>query len=260
MVKQFLAILFIGIASFCIGISLAYVVPREKAPPITITNYTQPSKQFNITEHALRGAVLITIPLKKYINGTMDAVRGTGVHVNNNIFLSAKHVCDSMPKAIEDPGNTVTDYKGITYKIISFELSKDPIDLCIFKVEAPKPSVWPSSLVSVEAIVGEQVYTGGFSGGRAYSFRAGICNSEEMESTYNIGGSKDKNKPEQFFYLYELGISKVRGGASGSGVLNTKGEIIGILTLSDGDTCAAMRAVDIVNFLKHTRLGKEVGY
>jgi hypothetical protein len=222
-------------------------IDLEKAPSLPMT----------LSERALKTAVRMIIPYELgQGNVVTKAVRGSAIHMRNNIFLSARHVCEALKHAKQQP--YVIDYKRNMFPIIRYESSVFPIDVCIFKINAPIPSLWPETQMEQNRVdlVGQIIINGSFSGGEYYSYRVGRIITDEVIDTGSIRGYEDTALTVNIFTA-ELDI---RPGASGSGALNLDGKLVGIVVLSYPPYAGITRLEDVKAFLRKSKIAKEELY
>lgn len=262
MVRTFFTILGLGLISMMVGIGAA-ILTNEKplaTPAASMPQIAQPIN-LSVSEHARKTSVKVSIPTGVNLEGNAIGIRGSAIHLANNVFLSVKHVCDGM-KQPEAKQAFVTDHKGVSFNILSYETSKYPIDLCILKVTGPSPSLWPETKLAPPGcqIVGSQLYIGSYSGGQVYSFRAGPCVADHVT---DVGDIQDQLYGKQGTQLpvYTVQIPIMRG-ASGGGIINSSKELVGIMVLvyTEMPYFDMIRDVEIREFLPKTKLGKELGY
>lgn len=269
MVRTFFMVLGLGIVSMLIGIGSAEILNRRTVSPVVseamITQQTMPQIiqpiNLSVSEHARKTTVRVSIPLGTNSLGKLDGMRGSAIHLANNIFLSVKHVCDGMMNERAEQAY-VTDYKGVSFNIISFQTSKYPIDLCILKVAGPTPALWPETKLAPPGcqVVGSTLYIGSYSGGQTYSFRAGPCVADHVTDVGDIQGAiYGKQGTKLPVYMAQIPIMP---GASGGGVINGSKELVGIMALvyTSAPYFDMIRDVEIRAFLPTTKLGKELGY
>jgi serine protease Do len=152
---------------------------------------------------------------------SQDSGSGTGFFITNNLIITNYHVIDKA-KSIE------VVYKN-DQKIAATVIAKDPAnDLAVLKIKDIETPVSPLILSSTQAKNGDTVYTVGFPMpgvlGSQAKLSEGIINS--------VTGFKDDVR------MYQTSIP-IQPGNSGSPLINSKGQVIGVITASIN----AMRAL-----------------
>jgi S1-C subfamily serine protease len=196
-------------------------------------------------------------PMQKMRGATVmfkdDKGWGTGVHIKNGLFLTARHVCLHF---IE--GETVAlDYLGDEVKVKEVEMSQRyGQDLCAFTIERETEEsiqTYPETpIADVKRFnpIGELVAVPGFGGSPKYSIQSGYIFAFELSE--DVRGLDPT-------YAYIIGM-QIFPGASGSGLFNKAGELVGILIFSNSMTVGgAMTLRDLEVFLGESRLAKEAG-
>lgn len=152
----------------------------------------------------------------------VDYLSATAVFVENNIFLSAAHVCEEF--------NTSTDYlilnngdEAAVKKVIYQPFVKDAInvDICVIVTEKNFSKKLIKNELASSDDLDTDVYIAGYSGGKTYSIRKGILFAKEIIWATDVF----------------LKVNSVRAlifpGASGGGAFNNQGELIGIVVTTN---------------------------
>lgn len=255
--KNFLFVILGGIASFSLGAGMAAYQSNQVKEQITATAAkVVPTARLTVSDLAFKTAVQIAIPVKDYGDGTVGYSTGTASHIGNNVFLSARHVCVMMAQKVKPA--RAKDYKQIVYEVTDYELAEEPVDLCILKVKAPTPSVWPTLRLASEGteVISQPLYIGGFSGGRTYSYRSGYAFVQEFLDMKENTEATNPTSPNNL-NTYGIAVVLLPGG-SGSAVLNAKGEIVGVAVIAGINMPVfwAVRDVEIRKFLAASKIYK----
>ena len=178
---------------------------------------------------------------------------GSGIIINqlekSTVILTVKHVCiNSKDMEKEDPEISIVgivDFKGVRYDSIVAKL--DPLnDLCLIATINKKIDVDVVLLAGKKPRVGMHVYNlaapiGFFNAGMVPIFE-GFYSGDRTKGFY----SKDKIHNTGYSVYTIPGM----GGSSGSAILNSKFELIGIVSLGLTRFNNLMVAVDYVS-VKH---------
>lgn len=193
------------------------------------------------------------LPFMVYLNRVTVRVdtevgRGSAVHLQKNVMMSARHVCELFA---ESPRNTVKEWDGYETEITEWELAKDPeADVCIFKVAGEVRLPEAHLADPHESIILKGVIIPSYAGGVEYSVRAGTVITSEF--AYMSMMSRFK---------INITTAYAAPGASGSGDFNEKGEIIGITSLQiNGMYSGIVRLECLYKLLQESKLGHEIGY
>lgn len=163
-----------------------------------------------------------------------DIGRGSAIYLDKGLALSAAHVCELFPKAKQV---FLVDGHGTKMFIQFYEMPAmnkgNRIDLCIIKF---KPiNKLPVTHLSEETSIptGTPLYNPNYGGGKFYSLHIGHVLG-------SMGGEIGTDCTFLFcedYLTYFFQQTSVPGvpGASGSGVLDTDGKLVGILVLGAGD-------------------------
>ncbi len=142
---------------------------------------------------------------------------GTAINLKPGIALTAAHVCTDFKI---QPAKAL-DYFGQWHAITEMIIDDQPVsDLCIIKYAEPSAFIPNNEIAEANtALIGDIGITGGYSGGHIYTERAGLIKTNELV--------KDENLVTSEVFTFNVNVI---GGASGSGVFNRHGYIIGILS------------------------------
>lgn len=145
-----------------------------------------------------------------------ETARASAVFIRDNMALTAAHVCSGM-----DVGTELIDYIGNSYTVQKYVINPSAsTDLCLIFMNE-KPNL-PGTKIATQrrSSVGTRVYIGGFSGGVFYSYRSGEV---IIQQVIRAGP-----------FPMNIEIIKVEGfpGISGSGALNSSGELVGIIAVN----------------------------
>lgn len=156
-------------------------------------------------------------------------MRGSAIHLKDGIALSAAHVCELFPTM----GNPIArDYKGRAIKIIAFEVALNGSDACILQLESFNDLPEMDLTKKVDAL-GTPIVLPSFAGGEEYSIKSGVLVSDETVPVMEDPVACMLSPTTCKFHKYKVIVSTApaQPGASGSGVLNEDGEVIGITVL-----------------------------
>lgn len=199
------------------------------------------------------GWALLTMPASKEMS-LYDKIRantfhvhmpnggkGSAVYLQKNKALTAGHVCEN-----QDQRKMVLEAhdrkRYVSSKYFMYESIET--DLCLITLEHI-PNLPGTKLDKEPTGLTQFVFIGGFSGGRNYSIRSGTVYSEEVVAVQNE--------------LFALAFTIMRvqfisvfgeGGISGSGVINTDGELVGIANIVGPAGLGMMPLDQIRKFLK----------
>lgn len=163
--------------------------------------------------------------------------RGSAIYLDKGLAMSAAHVCELFPKAKEA---YLVDAHNAKMRIEFYELPKynqnKRVDLCLMKF---KPlNQYPVTELSSEASIatGTSLYNPNYGGGKYYSLQTGQVLSD-MTLDVPTEFCMPPFIPCEKFEVYSVQRTSVPGipGASGSGILDTKGKLVGILVIGAGD-------------------------
>jgi S1-C subfamily serine protease len=116
----------------------------------------------------------------------------------------------------------LVDSKDRTLTVVDYAVSADPgVDACILKIKRldDGPLDYPGTKISASELpMDALVIIGSFSGGGNYSIRSGRFYLEDFA---NIDSQR---------YLVTFINIPIEGGASGSGAVNSSGELVGIVS------------------------------
>ena len=162
------------------------------------------------------------------VTGTMkDSVNiCTAVMISKNTALTADHCIEDITGSI-----AVEHSKKAIVKIIKKDAVRDLALLQVLKVNKPYVKLGP------EPYITERVYT--------------VNSGQGHENTYDEGiiQNIDKDDPDDAQVHIQDSIH-IAQGASGSGLFNAKGELIGINVISMETGSLAVDTLTIRNFLK----------
>lgn len=201
-------------------------------PTTTTQPPPPPPPPVPLTDKAKRASVHVII--KK-------GARGSGVYIGGDLILTAAHVCKSIQKKSV---SIVTTETKITVPIVAYAMDGrwPSVDLCVLKMKAVPAGLVALPIAKTDAQIGEVVVLGSYAGGQFYSFRAGQVLAEEtvmMELPFLVTATD----------LF------VMPGASGGGVLNTNGEIVGVMILSNMQSMGAFEPVSDIRQFINEQLG-----
>jgi hypothetical protein len=143
---------------------------------------------------------------------------GTAFAVDTNRFVSAAHVFE-IEKYATDPSIMLRDQKGEIHQIDKVYRYSAHRDLVVFSLKTT-PKITTPLRVSRKSEVGDVVYTVGNAYGEGISFRDGQIANYTPEPF----------KAEWKYIRYTAAASP---GNSGGPLLNTRGEVLGIVTMKN---------------------------
>jgi S1-C subfamily serine protease len=161
-----------------------------------------------------------------------DVGMGSAIYLDKGLALTAGHVCEMFAKAKKV---AALDYKKNNLRIEFYEMVKKEeiiVDLCLLKVSLID-SLPITSLAQEDSIsIGTPLYNPNYGGGKYYSLTSGMILADAVLEV-PVGECFPPFIPCTKFEAFAVQIASCPGipGASGSGVLNTKGELIGILVI-----------------------------
>lgn len=157
------------------------------------------------------------------------AVEGecTAVYIAPNVALTAAHCIQSQEQAIRAVPYTGGEYSAA---VIDFNTS---LDLAVISIKAP-----PHAYVRLAKHGGER-------GQRVYLMTSG----EYMPGTYAEGMIENIVFDKQFHNAFYLHSAFIFEGASGSGLFNGEGELIGINTIKWGSATESVTLETVQYFL-----------
>lgn len=174
--------------------------------------------------------LLVTATLrvsKNYENGEPGLSTCSGVFVSDDEFLTARHCLrDSRGH------QWVKTPQGQTYSAEIETISKES-DLALLYI--PNLEKHPYVKLGRPAKITEKIYT--------------VNAGQRLENTYNEGVVCNKIEIFEDEPPMLMHNAAIMGGASGSGVFNKKGQLVGINTRASGEFSLAVDVVDIMNFL-----------
>lgn len=173
--------------------------------------------------------------------------RGSATHVKNGVALTAAHVCHMLDNIPEHTG-TLLDYEGNNLPILEYQVYPDNnVDLCIIKF-VPISYIPETPLAPLEeTVLQTKVFIPSFAGGVNYSIRSGVVLTQEL---VQMG----------FEQILDVNITDAiaEPGASGSGAVNSKGEMIGITILKVGNNHSGLTPLKYLHeIINNSKLGHE---
>lgn len=162
---------------------------------------------------------------------------GSAIYLSKGLALSAAHVCELFPKA---KTTFIVDSKHNQMRMEFYEVpsysKENRVDLCLIKF-TPKVSLPETVLSKEESIaIGTSLYNPSYGGGKYYSLNIGVVLAD-MAVEVPLEFCMPPLIPCENFEIYKVQKTSVPGvpGASGSGILDTDGKLVGILVIGPGD-------------------------
>ena len=172
----------------------------------------QKNKRITYHEKIPTERIPIQIRNSKYVSV------GTAFAIGKNRFISAAHVFE-IEKFAEDPRVFIRDRGGKTYKIGKIFKYSTYRDLVVFSLTSVPKKVTPLVMRNTSE-VGDTVYTVGNAYGEGISFRDGQIANYTPE-------------PHQGQWKYVRYTAAASPGNSGGPLLNTRGEVLGVVTMKN---------------------------
>jgi S1-C subfamily serine protease len=178
-------------------------------------------------------------------------MRASAVFLKPGIALTAKHVCGGMTQLTR-----LVDYKDVQYRVVEIVMdTRVDMDLCMVyfaraSKEAPVTEL-PGTPLNFphRSVIGTKGFTGGFGGGEFYSFISGVF---FMSGKTHVYGA-EAPLTEDFFSF------QVEPGASGSGVVDEEGNLIGIVSVAGQGSTGAIPLWAIKEFLRKNKVLPDAG-
>jgi S1-C subfamily serine protease len=176
--------------------------------------------------------------------------RGSAGYIGNGLFLTAGHVCQL--RLAKNFVLITPDKFKIKVSQITLSPKYPSVDLCLIKaIETPELSAHVKAVglddATPEVAVGSTVYSGGFSGGKPYSFRAGMVYKNEVSET---SAYASVGYPIAQLNV-EIANFSVEPGASGSATVDASGQLRGVVIISSPTEGALMVPLKVIReFLK----------
>ena len=221
----FFAVIRASIIAVILFFSFSTLINMKRDVEAAIISMGQSSTTTHEFEYSLRSSALQVVT---------NVGRGSAVVLEKGIALSAEHVCRMFDEA---KSVELVDMFGNKMPVEFYEVPKrvkgrPHVDICVIKF-TPK-TTHPTVKLSKDnvLVLGTILFNPNYGGGKYYSFRTGVVISEE---TVDVPTAEcfPPFIPCTEFDIYPIRRTTVPGipGASGSGLFNRAGELVGILVI-----------------------------
>lgn len=163
--------------------------------------------------------------MKKAFQNTLRVdfgrARCSATYIDKGIAVTASHCCLKF-KLLANDNVQVKTFDDKFYKVLKYEVHPKAmnVDVCLLKL--PSNLVLPGTKLAnpEDLVLNQVVIIPSYAGGVRYSIRSGTILSEELVDVDPV-----TTMP------INITTAMVEGGASGSGALNVRGELVGVTVL-----------------------------